>query len=130
MLSDVLIDAMEEQDDSSVNHNIFNGMTDEDVLKRGIWSRRLFDRSHYPAMMTQPERLSLVYAGHAVTRNPRFVASHLFIDSGSFLAYRHHERPQDYGLYMIDHQRRYCYWTNGWRIVDFPLSEPGITLSQ
>lgn len=130
LLSDVLIDAMEEQDGSSINQKIFNGMSDEDILRRGIWSRRLFDHPHYPAMMTQPDKLSLVYAGHAVTPKPRLVASHLFIDGGSFLAYRHNERPQDYGLYMIDHQRQYCYWTNGRRIVDFPLSEPGITLSK
>lgn len=123
MLSNERIDALEDADNSPWNLAIFGANSDDEIVHAGIWSRRLFGEPSEYSSIKWLEDLSLVYVGHTITQKPRLVASHLFIDGGSFLAYHHKHNAKAHGLHLIDHARRRGYWSNGWDVAEFAIPD-------
>ena len=123
MLTDEQIDSMEETENSPVNLAMFDARSDHEILHAGIWSRRLFDEPGDYASCKRLDDLSLVYVGHTISKKPRLIASHLFIDGGSFLAYHPRNNSKSYGLHLMDHANRRCYWSNGWEVMESAIPD-------
>lgn len=117
MLTDEQIDNIEESGDSMINRDIFEDWHACEVMSRAIWSRRLFHSPGHYESIKKLKQLSLVYAGHTLSLQPRMVASHLFIDGGSFLAYRKVDNQNKYGLHMMTHEQ-ISFWANEDSIVE------------
>lgn len=128
VISDTLIDGLVEGYESLERPHglaVFNGMTPEEAITHGVWSRRLISHPGVYQDIPIATGLSRVYAGHTITTTPMRRASHLFIDGGGFLCGRRSTPEGPYGLNLVDHHHGIRYWTNG---VDISASElPGET---
>jgi serine/threonine protein phosphatase 1 len=121
ILTDDQIDQIEEPPAPTINQDIFDDWDEQEVMTRAIWSRRLFHSPGHYESTIMLRQLSLVYAGHTPTLKPKLCASHLFIDGGSFLAYRNADSQNQNGLYMIEHRQK-CFFNNGEHIIESPVT--------